>query len=194
MPTARTTLLLIALALWCWLAMMLTHELGHVLAAWATGGRVVYVNLYPGQISSTLVSPNRAPGFVLWAGFASGWLVPQAIALASKKSPLAVPLQCWAGFCWLAGGVYLASGGLERLTDTGQLLLQGWPLWLLILTGVSAAAFGYSVCRSAWPAFLGGLSKNPPGTRTVGIAWLALLTWIVLQWVLAQWVASLTMR
>ncbi len=51
-----------------WLAMQAVHELGHVLGAVATGGRVVRVVLDPTTFSRTVVEPNPHPGGVAWAG------------------------------------------------------------------------------------------------------------------------------
>lgn len=194
MPILRIALYLTAFAIWCWLAMMLTHELGHVLAAWATGGRLVYVNVYPGYLSSTLVSPNPAPGIVLWSGFASGWLAPQAIALVLRRQKsLAAPAACWAGFCWLANGVYLAAGGMERLTDTGQLAREGWPLWLLIAIGTTTAVLGYAICRRAWQALVRDVNDTPPSWKKVGAAYAGLAVWIALQWALAEHVLEFSL-
>ena len=44
------------------------HELGHVLAAWATGGLVTDVVLHPLTISRTDVRPNPRPLAVAWGG------------------------------------------------------------------------------------------------------------------------------
>ncbi len=187
-------LILLPQALWMWLAMMLVHELGHVLAAWATGGQVVYVNLYPGQLSSTLVRPNPHPSIVLWAGLLAGWIVPAAIARSVQVGPLTIgkpgirhSLNGWAAFCLLAGGVYLAIGGSEKLTDTGQLVAADWPLPWLVAIGTAVAIAGYAWSRRAWPALLRHLEDRPPTSRSITYAWLLLGLWIVGQW----WLASM---
>ncbi len=51
-----------------WLAMQAVHELGHVLGAVATGGRVTEVVLHPCTISRTDVHPNPHPLLVVWPG------------------------------------------------------------------------------------------------------------------------------
>lgn len=191
MATLRLLLLLIAFAIWCWLSMMLTHELGHVAAARFTGGTLTYVNVYPGQLSSTLVQPNPRPSIVLWCGIWSGWLLPQAIAwLLAKNKRMHAPAHFWAGFCWLTGGVYLAAGGLERLTDTGELVKAGWPLWLLVVTGCAAALFGYATCRKYAPLLIRLHSEPAPSTKATATAWLALTLWIACQWCLAEWLST----
>lgn len=68
---------LVPIVVWIWLAIMLFHEMGHVLAAWATGGSIVSLELRPGWLSHTLVQPNPQPSLVLWSGFIVGWLAPQ---------------------------------------------------------------------------------------------------------------------
>src|SRR4051812_8876543 len=60
----------------CWLAMMATHELGHVLAAWLTGGTATKVVLHPLAISRTDVWPNPEPLVVVWSGPLVGVLLP----------------------------------------------------------------------------------------------------------------------
>ncbi|MEM6799195.1 MAG: M50 family metallopeptidase [Planctomycetota bacterium] len=187
-----TILLLLPLAVWMWLAMMLVHELGHVAAAGATGGRVVYVNVYPGQLSSTLVRPNPRPGVVLWAGLLGGWLVPAGIAAVASRAPRLVrrTLEAWAAFCLLAGGAYLAVGGVERLTDTGKLVAAGWPAPLLIAIGSTAAIGGYAWSRRVWPRLLSNLTRQPPTRLAIATAWLLLTAWIAGQWWLAWWIAT----
>ncbi|MEQ8846624.1 hypothetical protein [Botrimarina sp.] len=171
---------LLAIALWAWLAMMLTHELGHVLAAWATGGAIVSVELRPGWLSHTLVRPNPAPSTVLWGGFLCGWLAPLLSApwWRIERGLIGPALRAWTAFCWLAGGVYLAIGGGERLTDTGQLLLAGWPHWLLVVVGVVVAAVGFAASRRAWTAIDKRLEAEPLGWRATAGWWLWLAVWI----------------
>lgn len=187
-PGSPVVLVLLPLAVWMWLAMMLTHEFGHVLAAWATGGTLVSVNLYPGQLSSTLVQPSPRPSVVLWSGVLSGWLVPTALAGAARQSPppIRAASACWAAFCLLAGGLYLAIGGGQRLTDTGQLKAAGWPLGLLVAVGAAVAIAGYLWSRRAWPRLFAELQARPPTARIVVAAWLLLGGWIAGQWLLAD--------
>lgn len=176
----RSLAALLAIAIWSWLAMMLTHELGHVLAAWATGGVVVSVELRPGWLSHTLVQPNPAPSVVLWGGFLCGWLAPLLTApwWRVERGLIGPALRSWAAFCWLAGGAYLAIGGGERLTDTGQLLLEGWPHVLLVLIGAGVAVVGYAASRRAWIAIGGRIEEQPIAWRTAVGWWLWLVAWI----------------
>jgi len=50
-----------------WLGMQAVHELGHVIGAYATGGKVARVVLYPLTISRTELSENPHPLLVVWA-------------------------------------------------------------------------------------------------------------------------------
>lgn len=184
--------LLTPVVLWMWLAMMLVHELCHVVGAWATGGVVTYVDVYPGRLSSTLVRPNPMPSVVVWSGILGGWLTPAAVALGCRRLPVFFRevAECWAAFCLLAGGAYLAVGGTERLTDTGQLVAAGWQLPLLITAGASAALTGYAWSRRAWPRLLRTFNPRSMTIRLVALAWTFLVAWIAGQWLLAGWLVS----
>ena len=165
---------LVPIVVGIWLAMMLFHEMGHVLAAWATGGQIVSLELRPGWLSHTLVQPNPQPGLVLWSGFLAGWLAPQMTWPLWKidRGLFGPVLRAWAGFCLLAGGVYLAVGGGEKLADTGQLVACGWPLAALIVSGTVVAAIGYWRSRSAWIAIAQTISKHG-ATWQVAAGWCA---------------------
>ncbi len=179
---------LLAIALWLWLAMMFVHELGHVLAAWATGGVITSVELRPGHLSHTLVEPNPRPSVVLFGGFLVGWLAPQLTVFwwrsgAGQAGPvlLGPVLRAWAAFCLLAGGAYLAIGGTERLTDTGQLVRVGWSLPGLVAVGAAVAVIGYARSRSAWIAIAQRLEAKPVGWRVAAGWWAVLAAWCGVQ-------------
>lgn len=191
---------LIAVAIWMWLAMLLTHELGHVVAAMFSGGTIVVVELRPGLLPHTLVAPNPRPGVVLWSGILSGWIVPQMTApvWGVRASFIGPVLKVWAAFCLLAGGVYLTAGGAERLTDTGQLLANGWPHWPLILIGVAVAALGYARSRAAWIALARGIEATPVSWRIAIAWWCWLIVWmwaqIILSLLVEVWAAGETLE
>jgi hypothetical protein len=86
-------------------------------------------------------------------------------------------LRAWAAFCLLAGGVYLAVGGAEWLTDTGQLLANGWPHALLVLVGVAVAALGYARSRAAWTALAKMIELTPITWSASAAWWVALMFW-----------------
>ena len=57
-PRLRTAAFLLLLAAFSWPAMMGIHEVGHVLGAWAGGGRVERVVWHPLLFSRTDVRPD----------------------------------------------------------------------------------------------------------------------------------------
>jgi len=59
-----------------WLGMQAVHELGHVLGALMTGGRVARVVLHPTTISRTELVTNPSPLIVVWGGPVFGALAP----------------------------------------------------------------------------------------------------------------------
>jgi hypothetical protein len=124
--------------------MMATHELGHVLAGWFTGGTVTKVILHPLSISRTDVSPNPRPGIVVWAGALAGvglplliWAGFRILGIAGSYLP-----RFFAGFCMIANGAYIAAGSLGRIGDAGEMLRHGAPAWLLWLFGAVTMPLG----------------------------------------------------
>lgn len=182
--TLRVLAFLLPVVAWMWLAMMLTHELGHVFAAQATGGVLASIELKPGYLSHTLVRPNPRPSVVLWSGFLAGWLTPFLTKPGWQIRPefIGPVLRAWAAFCLLAGGSYLAIGGSERLTDTGQLIQIGWRPLLLVGIGLLVAAIGYARSRSAWIAIARQLESSPPSWLTTISWWAWLVAWCGGQW------------
>jgi hypothetical protein len=127
-----------------WLGMMAVHEAGHVLHAWATGGRVVRVELPLAGFSRTDVSPNPNPAAVAWGGPVWGCLLPLAawMACPRKLHRVKTTSQSFAGFCLIANGVYLGVGWIDRVGDAGDLLRRGTPVWVLVVVGLFASSGG----------------------------------------------------
>jgi hypothetical protein len=127
-----------------WLAMMAVHEAGHVLHAWATGGRVVRVELPLLGFSRTDVSPNPRPGAVAWGGAVWGCLLPLAAWAASprKAQRVRLAMQLFAGFCLIANGIYLGVGWIDGVGDAGDLMRHGTPAWVLVAFGMTATGGG----------------------------------------------------
>jgi len=128
-----------------WLAMQAVHELGHVLGAISTGGKVTTVVLHPLTISRTDVYPNPHPLIEVWAGAVVGSVLPLLVFLIVKA--LAVPgaylFRFFAGFCLIANGVYLGAGWLaEEGADKYVMMHNGSPVWTLILFGLCTAPVG----------------------------------------------------
>ena len=87
----RRLLLFAVLVYLSWLGMQAIHELGHVVAAWLTGGEVVRVVIHPLAISRTDVTPNPAPLIVAWGGPIVGAAVPLLVLVATR---------CWRRGSW----------------------------------------------------------------------------------------------
>lgn len=136
--------LLLSLAALSWLAMMIVHELGHVLHAWISGGGVTEVVLHPLAISRTDVEPNPRPHFVAWGGPVWGCALPVLALwivrrLRFRWDHLAA---FFAGFCLVANGAYLGSAVWLPAGDAEDLLRMGTPLWLLVVFGACTMAGG----------------------------------------------------
>jgi hypothetical protein len=91
MKRVHQTLLILSTLLGSWLGMQDVHELGHVAAAWLTGGRVAKVVLDPLTISRTDLAENPRPLTVVWGGPILGVFLPLIVWLGAQvfPSPLA---------------------------------------------------------------------------------------------------------
>lgn len=172
-----------ALVLACWWGMQMVHEAGHVLAALASGGRVVAVELRPWAISRTDVDPNPAPLFVAWGGPILGVVAPLVAwwVLLACRWKVAVLVRFFAGFCWVANGVYIAVGGLSGIGDGADLLRHGGSLWMLVTFGVVAAVVGLGLWNGQARRLLGedgALRRMVLGTIAVAIV-IPIAGWIV---------------
>lgn len=138
---------LLAISLVClsWLGMMVVHEAGHALHAWASGGRVTGVLLHPLKISMTQVHPNPHPAFERWGGAVWGCLIPLGMLGVARlaRPSIAYLFRFFAGFCLIANGAYIGLGSLDGLRDAGNLMALGTPRWVLVAFGAVAAALGF---------------------------------------------------
>jgi hypothetical protein len=121
-----------------WLAMQAVHELGHVVGAMISGGRVAQVILHPATISQTRLAANPYPQFVAWMGPILGVALPVAAFVAARIAGWRAwyLFQFFAGFCLVANGAYLAFGSIGRIGDAGDLLRHGAAPLLLWLFGL----------------------------------------------------------
>ncbi len=148
--------LLAPLALYlAWLAMMATHEVGHVLHAWASGGDVRAVRIPLLGYSVTEFDANPRPHFVAWGGAVWGSALPLAAwwtirRLRRRGGGVA---QFFAGFCLVANGVYLGAGWVYGVGDAGDLLAYGTPAWVMILFGALTAPAGLYLWHRLGPIF-----------------------------------------
>jgi hypothetical protein len=157
----------------CWLAMMAVHELGHMLHAWVSGGRVISVRLPLVGFSQTIVWPNPHERFVVWGGPVWGALIP-LVAGASVGLVLRrirrIPhlLRFFCGFCLVANGAYLAFGWIRRAGDTGDLLRLGTAPWEMMAVGGAFIVAGLFIWHlTSLAAMLDELwmHMDPPQTR-----------------------------
>src|SRR2546427_6300618 len=112
MKRSAQILLIATFVSFCWLAMQVVHEMGHVLVARVTSGEVVKVALHPLIVSRTDLGENPHPLAVVWGGPIIGCIFPLFLfALASvSKLPGAYMFRFFAGFCLVANGVYIVIG------------------------------------------------------------------------------------
>jgi hypothetical protein len=143
-----------------WLGMQAIHELGHVVAAWSTGGEVSGVVLHPLTISRTDLSHNPAPGIVVWAGPVVGVVAPLALwaLAAAAKMSWAFVLRFFAGFCLIANGAYIGLGSFGRVGDCGVMLRHGAEPWQLWLFGMATVPIGFALWHRQGKCF--GLGPN----------------------------------
>ncbi|MCP5521140.1 MAG: M50 family metallopeptidase [Verrucomicrobiales bacterium] len=141
---AQLTLITTFLA-FSWLAMQGVHELGHVLAAVATGGGIQKVVLHPLAFSRTDVSPNPHPLPVVWAGPLLGMVLPVMAWLLARRFrwPHVFLWRFFAGFCLATNGVYLLGGALVHEADPGDLIRLGVPRAVLVMIGFVAVVGGF---------------------------------------------------
>jgi hypothetical protein len=165
----------------CWLAMMGVHELGHVAAAWLTGGSVIKVVVHPLSFSRTDVAPNPHALVVVWGGPLLGVLLPLALwsAWRAARAPAAYLLRFFAGVCLIANGFYLGLGSFGAVGDAGVMLHLGTPIWLLWLFGVTSVVGGMLLWHGLGPHFGLGPARGSVDRRaayaSVGLLVLALI-------------------
>ncbi len=138
MQRFHQVLLIASMLVNSWLGMQLVHEVGHVLGAWLTGGRVARVVLHPLSFSRTDLADNPHPLPVVWLGPVFGALAPLFVwlmVIRFRNWPGEFTLRFFAGFCLIANGAYLAGGSFSRSGDCEVLLQQGAPIWQLWLFG-----------------------------------------------------------
>jgi hypothetical protein len=152
-----------------WLLMMIVHELGHVLHARLSGGRVATLVLQPLAFSRTDLADNPHPLFVCWGGALWGCGLPLLLAglLRLWKRDLAYLGAFFAGFCLIANGAYLAAGSFIGAGDAGDLMRCGSPPWLLILIGLPAMAGGLWLWNGLGPRFGLGRAEGCVDARAV---------------------------
>ena len=127
-----------------WLTMQAVHEFGHVLGAWLSGVDIRRVVLHPLMISRTELGENPHPLVVVWGGPLMGSVLPVLIYVLARscRFPALYLFRCFAGFCLIANGVYIAFGPARMAADTGIMLYYGTPRWIMLVFGSAASAAG----------------------------------------------------
>lgn len=147
-------LLLLLVLSWC--VMTTTHEMGHLLGGWSTGGKLVDVELRPWRLPHSRFSPDPRPLVTLWSGPVFGIVAPVVLAAVIQRR------WAWfvANFCVLANGVYLALAWLsgDRWLDTPRLLAAGASPLVIAAFCAATIAVGYPMFRKS----LLGLFSNKP--------------------------------
>lgn len=128
-----------------WFVMTLTHELGHIIGGWCSGGKLQQVDLLPWHLPYSIFDPDPLPLVTLWCGPILGVLVPLAVALLVRRDWM------WfvAHFCVLANGIYIAAAwfSADRYLDTPQLLAHGAHPLTIALYCTLTIGFGYCAFR-----------------------------------------------
>ena len=127
-----------------WLVFLWTHESGHILGAWLTGGKVQKIVLHPLVFSRTDVSPNPSPMIVAWAGATLGPLIAAAAVSALillSKHGFAL-YRTVLGFVLVANGCYIGLGVVQPVGDANDILELGAAPWALALYGIFAVGIG----------------------------------------------------
>ena len=112
---------LLLMASWC--VMTFTHEAGHIVGGWASGGTLRDAHLMPWELPYSSFEPDPWPLVTLWSGPILGALVPFALVAIVRRQ--------WMGFiahfCLLANGCYLAIAWMtgDNMLDTPKLLARG---------------------------------------------------------------------
>jgi len=128
-----------------WMRMMAVHELGHMLNAWMSGGRVIQVQMPLFGFSQTIVHPNPRERFVVWGGPIWGVLIPLLACGVFRLARGAAPdlVRFFAGFCLIANGAYIGLGWTKRAGDAADLRRLGVSPALMIVFGLVCMTSGF---------------------------------------------------
>lgn len=135
--TLRFMLLLVV----SWTVMTMTHELGHLVGGWCSGGKLQSADLLPWHLPYSVFDPDPRPLVTLWSGPILGVVIPLAVALLVRRD--------WMGFiesfCMLANGMYIATAWYsgDRLLDTPRMLEYGASRFAIAVYCVVTIGVGY---------------------------------------------------
>ncbi len=153
-----------------WFGMQAVHELGHVIGAGISGGKVAKVVLHPLTISRTDLAENPVPLLVVWAGPIFGVIAPLVpwVIVAWLRFKGAFVMRFFAGFCLIANGTYIAAGSFQGIGDCGDMLRNGSPMWQLWLFGAITIPTGLWLWHKQGIHFGLGAAR---GQVNVAVAW-----------------------
>lgn len=124
-----------------WCVMTFTHESGHLVGGWCSGGVLQNADLIPWHLPYSIFNPDPLPLVTLWCGPILGILTPLGLTLLIRTQWM------WfiANFCVLSNGVYLAMAWLagDRFLDTPQLLEHGAPPLTIAIYCIVTIGVGY---------------------------------------------------
>jgi hypothetical protein len=180
--------LIVSFLLFSWLAMQAVHELGHILAALATGAEIIKVYLHPLVISSTEIGENPHPLIQVWAGPVFGALLPFLAFLVAKtfRTPGLYLFRFFAGFCLIVNGVYIAFGPSTGGADTAIMLDHGSPRWVMLVFGIATAPLGLYLWHRQGPHFGLGEARGHVNRRAMIVSLVLCLVLIGIE-LLANW-------
>ena len=150
------------------------HELGHAVAAWIYGGKVV-IDLHPFLISHCRSTPVPNPELKAWAGpivaAAFGLILIAILWKLKARKPLWAPVWTIGFACLLFNGTYLAIGSIIRVGDAGYLINKlGTSSILIISVGLIMLSSGIVIFSINQEALFGISLKEPFGKRLAFLA------------------------
>ncbi|WP_052031692.1 hypothetical protein [Novipirellula maiorica] len=159
MPSKTLMLRFSCLLIAAWFVMTTTHEVGHLIGGWISGGTLQHAELRPWHLPHSHFAPDPHPLVTLWAGPLIGVIVPLLLALVIRKPSV------WfiANFCMLANGTYLAVAWFtgDPFLDTPRLLAAGASP-LSIATFCALTLFwGYRAFRASCIAIFHSKPQQP---------------------------------
>ena len=186
MQRVRVCLLVVSWPLFCWYAMQLLHECGHVAAALWFDVEIVQFHFGLLTISHTMLGESgQLPSTILaatWAGPIAGMLLPLvfwgiAAAVRFRETFL---LRFLAGFCLVANGCYLLFGPSDGYADTGVLLSHGATRLQLAVVGLIGVVSGFLLWNGQGKHFGIGKEKRPVERHSLVFSIVCLITIAVL--------------
>lgn len=127
-----------------WFPFMCVHELGHILSAKINHGTIEEVKLIPWEFSHTIINNSHHPLMDVWAGPIVGCFLPLVIWLLTRnKNTIRFYTGSFAGFCFLANGLYIGLGWIDKVGDTGDIIRNNGNIASMVI-------FGFIACVSAF--------------------------------------------